>query len=169
LKARESDCVSESNETFGQGKRNTSLEPASDFARNHPERLHSRTVEVYWQMAWEVEYTHESGEWHDKLSAKQQQSIQAAVERRRAIGPSLRRPLIVPTSGSQYLNMKELLPPGEQLRILFAFDRRRRAILPIGGDKTDNWDRWYDEMIPVADRLYARHDANISKQRGERR
>ncbi len=30
------------------------------------------------------------------------------------------------------------------------------AILLIGGDKTGN-DRWYDENVPLADRLYDEH------------
>jgi hypothetical protein len=42
------------------------------------------------------------------------------------------------------------------LRVLHAFDLRRTAILRIGGDKTGN-DRWYQELVPVADRLYAAH------------
>ena len=33
------------------------------------------------------------------------------------------------------------------------FDPRRTAILLIGGDKTGN-DRFYEEFVPVADRLY---------------
>jgi hypothetical protein len=37
--------------------------------------------------------------------------------------------------------------------VLDAFDPRRAAILLLGGDKTGN-DRWYEEHIPVADRLY---------------
>jgi hypothetical protein len=45
---------------------------------------------------------------------------------------------------------------GRPLRVLYAFDPRRVAILLIGGDKTGN-DRWYDVAIPVADRLYDDH------------
>lgn len=40
--------------------------------------------------------------------------------------------------------------------MLFAFDLRRCAILLIGGDKTGN-DRWYDELVPMADALYDEH------------
>ena len=36
------------------------------------------------------------------------------------------------------------------------FDPRRTAILLIGGDKTGN-DRFYEEMIPIADALYDQH------------
>jgi hypothetical protein len=42
------------------------------------------------------------------------------------------------------------------LRTLFAFDPRRSAILLIGGDKTGD-KRFYDQMIPIADRLYDEH------------
>lgn len=45
---------------------------------------------------------------------------------------------------------------GQPYRVLYAFDPRRSAILLIGADKTGH-DRWYDEMVPVADRLYDEH------------
>ena len=38
--------------------------------------------------------------------------------------------------------------------MLFAFDPRRHAILLLGGDKSGNWDVWYDWAIPAADDLY---------------
>ncbi len=51
--------------------------------------------------------------------------------------------------------MKELRTQckGHPLRTFFALDPRRSAILLIGGDKTGD-DRFYDRMIPLADRLY---------------
>ncbi len=42
---------------------------------------------------------------------------------------------------------------GHPIRIFYAFDPRRQAILLIGGDKTGR-DRFYEDMIPIADRLY---------------
>jgi hypothetical protein len=45
---------------------------------------------------------------------------------------------------------------GEPYRILYAFDPRRTAVLLIGGCKTGE-DRWYDEFVPLADRLYEEH------------
>ena len=53
--------------------------------------------------------------------------------------------------------MKELRPPGTNIRVLFAFDPRRMAILLIGGDKTGRWREFYEEKIPEADRLYDEH------------
>jgi hypothetical protein len=45
---------------------------------------------------------------------------------------------------------------GEPYRVLYAFDPRRAAVLLIGGRKTGD-DRWYDEYVPMADRLYDEH------------
>lgn len=47
--------------------------------------------------------------------------------------------------------------------MLFAFDPRRCAILLIGGDKTGN-DRWYEELVPVADALYDQHLKALKKE-----
>jgi hypothetical protein len=41
---------------------------------------------------------------------------------------------------------------GDPLRILYAFDPRRTAILLLGGDKTGD-DRWYETNVALADRL----------------
>jgi hypothetical protein len=61
--------------------------------------------------------------------------------------------------------MKELIPMGGAVRILFAFDPRRAAILLIGGDKTNRWSEWYRTMVPVADRLYDEHLLELRAER----
>jgi hypothetical protein len=54
--------------------------------------------------------------------------------------------------------MKELrASKGGALRVLFAFDPRRQAILLIGGDKSGEWESWYRTAIPEADDLYDTH------------
>ncbi|WP_245348206.1 type II toxin-antitoxin system RelE/ParE family toxin [Paeniglutamicibacter psychrophenolicus] len=56
--------------------------------------------------------------------------------------------------------MKELRPGSSgrsELRVLFAFDPLRQAIMFIAGDKAGNWDRWYKKNIPVADDLFDDH------------
>ena len=45
---------------------------------------------------------------------------------------------------------------GEPLRVFYAFDPRRTAILLIGGNKAGD-DRFYDRMVPLADELYDVH------------
>ena len=71
------------------------------------------------------------------------------------------RPTVDTIELSRHSNMKELRYASKgQLRVLFAFDPRRMAILLIGGDKSDNdpaspaWNAWYDDYIPRADDLY---------------
>jgi hypothetical protein len=61
--------------------------------------------------------------------------------------------------------MKELRTQhrGRPLRTLFAFDPRRCAILLIGGDKSGD-NRFYEQMIPIADRLYDEHLETLRKE-----
>jgi len=42
---------------------------------------------------------------------------------------------------------------GDPIRVFYAFDPRRVAILLIGGDKTGD-NRFYEKYIPIADQLY---------------
>ena len=52
---------------------------------------------------------------------------------------------------------------GDPYRMLYAFDPRRCAILLIGGKKTGR-DRWYEEHIRNADRLYDEHLQALKKE-----
>jgi len=52
---------------------------------------------------------------------------------------------------------------GRPLRIFYAFDPRRAAILLIGGDKTGDG-RFYQRMVPVADALYDDYIVEIGKE-----
>ncbi|WP_245312980.1 type II toxin-antitoxin system RelE/ParE family toxin [Bradyrhizobium macuxiense] len=52
---------------------------------------------------------------------------------------------------------------GKPIRVFYAFDPRRAAILLIGEDKTGN-DRFYDDMIPVSDKLYDVYIDQIRKE-----
>jgi hypothetical protein len=104
---------------------------------------------------WGVEFTDEFGQWWDTLLQAQQDAIDRAVAQLQALGPALNRPLADTVKGSRHPNMKELRvqQAGSPLRVFFAFDPRRCAILLIGGDKTGD-DRFYERMIPLADELY---------------
>jgi hypothetical protein len=108
-------------------------------------------------MAWEIEFTDQFGEWWATLGEREQEAIRATVEVLEERGPGLGRPHVDTVKGSRHANMKELRPHGGNVRILFAFDPRRMAILLIGGDKTHRWHAWYEKMIPVADELYDEH------------
>jgi len=58
-------------------------------------------------------------------------------------------------NGSKHSHLRELRiqSGGKPLRIFYAFDPRRTAILLIGGDKTGD-NRFYEKYVPIADRLY---------------
>jgi hypothetical protein len=49
------------------------------------------------------------------------------------------------------------------LRVFYAFDPRRSAILLIGGDKTGD-NRFYDRLIPIADGLYDGHLQELKQE-----
>jgi len=114
---------------------------------------------------WDVEFTDEFGVWWHVLDEQEQESVAASVELLRRLGPHLGRPHVDTIQGSRHSNMKELRTQhqGRPLRTLFAFDPRRCAILLIGGDKTGD-DRFYERMIPEADRLYDAHLDALRKE-----
>jgi hypothetical protein len=112
---------------------------------------------------WSVEFTDEFEAWWDSLTMEEQEDVRASVNVLRQCGPSLGRPHVDSVAGSGYPNMKELRTQhsGRPYRTLFAFDPRRVAILLIGGDKTGN-NRWYEEFVPLADKIYAGHLKEIA-------
>lgn len=114
---------------------------------------------------WDVEFTDEFGRWWESLDEDEQESVAASVELLINVGPSLPRPHADTVNGSRHSNMKELRTQhqGRPLRTLFAFDPRRCAILLIGGDKTGD-DRFYERMIPEADRLYDEHLEELKEE-----
>ena len=61
--------------------------------------------------------------------------------------------------------MKELRINNPPIRIFFAFDPRRVAILLIGGDKTND-PLFYDRMVPIADALYDEHLEHLGNEHG---
>lgn len=117
-------------------------------------------------MEWPVEYTDEFGEWWKTLTEAEQIRIDAHVRKLEQRGPNLPFPYSSRISGSRHPHMRELRVQsgGKPLRVFYAFDPRRMAILLIGGDKTGD-KRFYDRMIPVADALYEVHLAELEKEK----
>ena len=115
-------------------------------------------------MAWDVEYTDEFGEWWQSLTEAEQESVAATVGLLEIEGPRLPFPYSSGVQGSRHGPMRELRiqHAGRPYRVLYAFDPRRCAILLIGCDKTGN-DRWYEQFVPVADRLYDEHLDSLRK------
>ncbi len=111
---------------------------------------------------WDVEFTDQFEAWWNTLGAWDQQAIDAVVRVLEERGPGLGRPLVDTVEGSRHANMKELRVG--TIRILFAFDPRRAAILLVGGDKRDRWKEFYAQMIPLADDLFDEHLKDLESE-----
>ena len=109
-------------------------------------------------MAWEIQRSNEYLEWWQELSEAQQRSVRRTVNLLSESGPGLGYPHSSQVISSRHGRMRELRVQsrGRPLRIFYAFDPRRAVILLIGGDKTGN-DRFYDEYVRMADRIYDEH------------
>ena len=109
-------------------------------------------------MPWEVEYTDEFKQWWDSLNQQEQDRIDETVGQLEAEGPMLPFPCSSSIQRSKHKHMRELRiqHQGRPYRIFYAFDPRRVAILLLGGIKWGD-SRWYESMIPMADRLYDEH------------
>jgi len=99
------------------------------------------------------------------LSETEQGKVDARVGLLMERGPHLGFPFSSQVMTSRFPEMRELRAQagGDPLRVLYAFDPRRVAILLIAGDKTGN-DRWYEKNVPVADRLFERHLTAIQQE-----
>ncbi|MQA00127.1 MAG: diaminopimelate decarboxylase [Dehalococcoidia bacterium] len=116
-------------------------------------------------MAWEVEFTDQFEEWWDSLTQEQQEALDARVSLLADAGPALGRPTVDHVESSRHANMKELRASRDgALRVLFAFDPRRTAILLIGGNKSGEWDEWYRTAVPIADDLFEEHLAELRRE-----
>lgn len=116
-------------------------------------------------VSWEVEYTDEFGGWWETLTDDEQASVAAVVGLLEHQGPHLGFPYSSGVSSSRHRHIRELRVQhqGRPYRVLYAFDPRRAAILLLGGDKT-GIDRWYEECVPEADRLYDAHVASLQRE-----
>jgi len=121
-------------------------------------------------MVWKIELHDEVERWLLDLHLSDPRSarlVSRAINTLTTYGPMLRRPLVGHVKSAVYHNLKELRPPSAgraEIRILFAFDPERSAILLIAGDKAGNWNGWYDTNIPIAGRRYAAHLARQDRK-----
>ncbi|GGL95108.1 hypothetical protein GCM10010840_36480 [Deinococcus aerolatus] len=91
-------------------------------------------------MPWEIILLSEVTEWYQGLDEPTANLVTAAVDLLAESGPSLGRPLMDTLRGSSLAHLKELRPGSvgrSEMRILFAFDPRRQAILLTAGDKAE--------------------------------
>ncbi len=117
-------------------------------------------------MAWTVKVTDEYAVWFSNLIKEDLDSaiqVAQAVAALREEGPTLGRPLVDRLKGSSLHHLKELRPGSRgrsEMRIIFAFDPTRAALLLLGGDKAGDWERWYKKNVPLAIQLYIEYTSD---------
>jgi hypothetical protein len=117
---------------------------------------------------WPVATTDDFDEWFADLGEDAQAEIIAKVELLKVLGPALGRPHADTLNGSKHRNMKELRADTARsvLRIAFAFDPDRAAILLVAGDKSGvSQKRFYKRLIAKADELFDAHLAKLKAKR----
>jgi hypothetical protein len=112
-------------------------------------------------MRWRAETTKEFDGWWETLTKAEQRKVDTYIEVLEDAGPGAGRPSVDSVVGSRHSNLKELRPT-ETIRVFFAFDPRRVAVLLIGGDKSGKTKRFYREMIARADKVYDAHLRRIA-------
>lgn len=120
------------------------------------------------KVPWKVEFRPACGAWADGLTPDDQETLLAAVNVLRRLGPQLGRPLVDSIRHSRHSNMRDLRPPSTgstEVRVLFAFDPIRQAVLLLGGDKSGMWAEWYRENVPIADARCDEHFAAMAVAR----
>ena len=102
----------------------------------------------------EVLGTEEFEEWFLSLHAADARAVARVVGLLEARGIALGYPYSSAIEGSRYaLRELRVQSAGRPLRVLYAFDPQRQAVLIIGGDKTGN-DRFYEWIIPKAEVIW---------------
>jgi len=114
-------------------------------------------------MRWKSERTNEFEEWWETLGETEKEKVAGSLEDLGRMGPIAGRPLVDAIKGSRHPNMKELRAT-RTIRIFFAFDPRRKAVLLIGGDKAGQTKRFYRQMIAKADKIYDAHLRRIDEE-----
>jgi hypothetical protein len=121
-------------------------------------------------MTWAVASLAEFDAWFLELSDRDQAAVMAYLGMLEERGPTLPHPYSSGIVGSKHGGMRELRVQrgGRPIRVLYAFDPTRTAIVILGGDKTGD-DRWYEVNVPIADRRYDAHLASLRRTPAPRR
>lgn len=116
-------------------------------------------------MTCEVEYTDEFESWWNSLPPDDQAATGRVVDMLVRRGLALRHPHASNVKSSRHRHMRELRvgthPP---IRVFYAFDPRRTAILLIGGHK-QHPGRFYRDYVARADTIYDEHLREIRRER----
>jgi len=111
---------------------------------------------MYTVRMTEIITTDEFADWYDELDAGDTLAVTRVVDLLAVRGVSLGFPYSSDVKGSRYaLRELRVQSAGRPLRVLYAFDPRRQAVLLLGADKTGmSDDRFYRTHVPRAETLW---------------
>ena len=102
----------------------------------------------------EVFATDEFESWLNGLSNRDADAVGRVIALLEMSGLTLGYPHSSAINGATFaLRELRVQSGGRPLRVFYAFDPRRDAVLIIGGDKTGK-DRFYEEMIQLCEKLW---------------
>jgi hypothetical protein len=102
----------------------------------------------------EVIATDDFRRWYDGLDDAGSDDVDVAVDVLAQVGVALGHPRSSAIQGASFpLRELRIQSNGRPLRVFYAFDPKRNAVLIIGGGKTGD-KRFYDTMVPLAERIW---------------
>jgi len=92
--------------------------------------------------------------WFGSLDEAGQEDVATAIDLLEARGIALGYPKSSDIKGATFaLRELRVQSKGRPLRVFYAFDPARQAVVLIGGDKTGDG-RFYKRMIPLAEKIW---------------
>jgi hypothetical protein len=100
----------------------------------------------------QIEVTDAYKDWYLELEKKEAAAVDRKVKMLQLLGIALPFPHSSDIKGARY-PFRELRVNNPPIRVLYAFDPARNAVLIIGGDKSGD-NRFYERMTALAERLW---------------
>lgn len=116
---------------------------------------HMRARHICWVV--EVVGCAEFEAWFESLGDDDTDAVARVVDMLEMRGTDLPHPYSSAIKGVGFaLRELRVQSQGRPLRVFYAFDPARQAVLLIGGDKTGD-KRFYERMVPISERIWAEY------------
>ena len=101
--------------------------------------------------------TDEFSQWYDSLDRMFRDSVTTAVDRLEQVGIDLGHPWSSAINDATFaLRELRVKTSGHALRVFYAFDPSRDAVLILGGDKSGDG-RFYETMVPTCEQIWRQY------------
>jgi hypothetical protein len=104
----------------------------------------------------------EFAEWWGTLDAERRTKVDGAIARIAGGGSTMGGSFICTIRKTSLHKLKEARVD-RGVRLLFARDTNQKLVMLVGGDKTGEWNGWYDRNVRDAETRYEKHERSIGK------